>query len=686
MARVTSGSLRWRWRRASAAASNTLWAGTQQHGVWRSADGGAIWAAVNTGLTNQAVRSLTVAADGTLFAGTTAGGIFRSTDGGGSWAKVGAGVTESDIISLAASPNYATDGTIFAGTGGGILSSTDRGLTWTQRADFDNSVNDIVVLPSTPLTLFAAGDDRLAKSSDGGMNWTNLNVASSPGSFAAVAASPNYAVDQTLFAGTRWNECGKLYKSTNGGLTWGQVNHGGWCEIRDIALSPAYPTDPTIFVGADWNGLYQTTNDGNEWTRPLEQNRFEAVAVSPAFTTDQIVFAAGVGEGIFKSADGGAAWAPLVDLTQPGNYQHGVHIAHRAHDNIVGGAATGAGNLISNNGGDGVSIENADLNFVYGNRVGTDASGMATMGNTGMGIRVESSGQYNQIGGSAAGQGNLISGNLDAGVFLGHAGTMYNVIAGNRIGTDASGNAALGNGNGGVSSWESPANNLIGGVNATPNGICSGACNLISGNAGLAGVALHGVGAQDNIISGNYIGTNISGTLPLPNRRGVELGNGASKNMIGGSTPGERNLVSGNRTVGVFIHDKETTQNTVLGNFIGVTADGQASLGTNAIGVSISRSGDNVIGGANATPGGACTGACNVISGNGRGGVWLSGTGAERNQVRGNYIGPDVTGQGMLGNGVDQPGVLITQDAVRNRIGGAAAGEENVIAFNAAAA
>ena len=297
---------------------------------------------------------------------------------------------------------------------------------------------------------------------------------------------------------------------------------------------------------------------------------------------------------------------------------------------------------------------------------------------------MEDGGQYNRIGGSEAGQGNLVSGNLDAGVFLGSIGTMYNVIAGNRIGTDATGNAALGNGNGGVSTWESPSNNLIGGVNATPNGMCSGACNLISGNVVLLGVVLHGAGAQNNIISGNYIGTDVSGTQPLPNRRGVELSNGASNNMIGGTTPGERNLVSGNRTVGIYIHDEEATQNTVLGNFIGVTADGQASLGTNAIGVFISRSGDNVIGGANATPGGACTGACNVISGNGRGGVWLSGSGTERNQVRGNYIGPDVTGQGMLGNGTDQPGVLIDRDAARNRIGGGAVGEENVIAFNSA--
>ena len=100
-----------------------------------------------------------------------------------------------------------------------------------------------------------------------------------------------------------------------------QVNHGGWCEIHDVALSPAYPTDTTIFVGSYWNGLYRTTNDGATWSQPLEQNRFEAIAVSPAFATDRVVFAASMADGVFKSVDGGAAWTPLVNLTQPGTYR-----------------------------------------------------------------------------------------------------------------------------------------------------------------------------------------------------------------------------------------------------------------------------------------------------------------------------------------------------------------------------
>ena len=108
---------------------------------------------------------------------------------------------------------------------------------------------------------------------------------------------------------------------------------------------------------------------------------------------------------------------------------------------MVGGAAAGAGNLISNNSVDGVAIAGAgtNRNLVYGNRIGTDAAGVATLGNGRDGVRVSEGAQYNRIGGNETGQGNLISGNLDNGVGLGSIGTMHNVIAGNRIGIDASG-------------------------------------------------------------------------------------------------------------------------------------------------------------------------------------------------------------------------------------------------------
>ena len=324
----------------------------RQHGVWRSVDGGATWAAVNTGLTNQAVRSLAVAADGTLFAGTTAGGIFRSTNGGGNWTQVGAGVTESDIITLAASPNYTTDGTIFAGTWGGILISTDRGLTWTQRADFGNSVNDIAVLPSTPLTLFAAGDDqacqvnRRRRELDKPQCWFRVPVllprlrcrqTTRPikpclpalgGMSAASCTSPRMAArpgarsTTVIGAKSAILRCHPLIRPTTRS-SW--VHTGMVCTERQM----------------------MATTGANHWSitalrRSLSRRQF---------ATGSCRLRGQRGRWHLQvrwmvAQDG----RPLANLTQLGNYRNGVNIANGAHDNMVGGAAAGAGNLISNNG------------------------------------------------------------------------------------------------------------------------------------------------------------------------------------------------------------------------------------------------------------------------------------------------------------------------------------------------
>jgi hypothetical protein len=90
--------------------------------------------------------------------------------------------------------------------------------------------------------------------------------------------------------------------------------------------------------------------------------------------------------------------------------------------------------------------------------------------------------------------------------------------------------------------------NQIGGVNATPGGACSGDCNLISGNGNI-GVSINGSDTTGNIVSGNYIGVDASGTSALGNTsNGVFIVDGAHDNIIGGSSPGERNLISGSST------------------------------------------------------------------------------------------------------------------------------------------
>jgi hypothetical protein len=155
-----------------------------------------------------------------------------------------------------------------------------------------------------------------------------------------------------------------------------------------------------------------------------------------------------------------------------------VVLSNSATGNTVGGTATGAANVISGNGGNGVYIRNTgtSANVVLGNLIGTDKSGTAPLGNGANGVAIVSSASANTVGGSAAGSANVISGNSLDGVYLTGNGTSGNVVLGNRIGTDKSGTANLGNAADGVFIDNGATANTIGGT-------ASGAANLIGYNA-----------------------------------------------------------------------------------------------------------------------------------------------------------------------------------------------------------
>jgi titin len=280
---------------------------------------------------------------------------------------------------------------------------------------------------------------------------------------------------------------------------------------------------------------------------------------------------------------------------------------------------------------------------VQGNTIGTDASGTRPLGN-GTGVDIEF-GLDNTVGGTASGAGNLISGNQGDGVRI--VDGSGNQVQGNFIGTDTSGTQPVGNGTYGV---------LLIGSNSTVGGTASGAGNLISGNRG-DGVLIAGSGDQ---VQGNTIGTDVTGTLPLGNDSGVSIID--SDNTVGGTDPGARNLISGNRSYGVSIGG---SGNQVQGNFIGTDTSGTQALGNGLNGVDISGSAN--------TLGGTAAGAGNFISGNQNEGVRIE-VGSNNNQVQGNTIGTDVSGIGFLPNA---EGIYI--GGSNNTIGGTTPASRNVI-------
>ncbi len=257
---------------------------------------------------------------------------------------------------------------------------------------------------------------------------------------------------------------------------------------------------------------------------------------------------------------------------------------------------------------------------------------------------------------------NVISGNLGAGVRIDGLGSQGNVIVGNYLGTDVTGQQSVGNLLAGLYVNGAPANQ-IGGPLPT-------ARNLISGNLG-DGLVLHG-NSLGTKVQGNFLGTDPTGQSAVPNGRfGAYLTAGASGLVLGGTGPGEGNLLSGNDAAGVAIDGAQTLGNQIVGNRIGTDATGRVALG-NMIGVSIASPGNTV--------GGTTLQAANLISGNVTTGVLISGASAVGNVVTGNLIGTDVTGTRGLGNNVG----LFVNDASDNRIGGDQSGEANLVSGNGA--
>jgi len=217
----------------------------------------------------------------------------------------------------------------------------------------------------------------------------------------------------------------------------------------------------------------------------------------------------------------------------------------------------------------GILIEGSQ-NTVTGNYIGTDLTGSQALGNGVHGVQLDY-GPHNTIGGTGAWQRNVISGNNGSGLFL-NRGSDGNTIAGNYIGTDATGSYDLGNKGTGVLIIPYANENLV--IQR----------NVISGNGG-SGVSIGGTGTEGNIISGNYIGLDATGGLPLGNGGdGVRLSSGTSGIVIGGDTAGEGNVISGNGGNGVGIWGMAHL-NTIQGNYIGTDASGIKDVGNGGSGV-----------------------------------------------------------------------------------------------------
>src|ERR1700730_2437965 len=345
----------------------------------------------------------------------------------------------------------------------------------------------------------------------------------------------------------------------------------------------------------------------------------------------------------------------------PNQYQ-GIYISNGANSNTIGGTTSADRNILSGNNQYGIWISSPTTtgNVVAGNYIGTRADGLGALPNALGGIIITDGSTNNTIGGTSAGSQNIISGNSSAGVWIKGAGVNQNTVRGNYIGLGATG-SAVANTFAGIRIESGAANNVV-------------ANNVISGNTS-EGLRIIDAGSSGNIVQGNLVGTAPGGGSAVANGfAGVTMYNGATGNIIGGTTPSARNILSGNGTVGLAFGDSGTSGNTAQGNYIGTDVTGTAAVPNGFAGVYLTN-------GASANQlGGVQGGARNLISGNAGYGVFMADPGTNGNSILGNLIGTNANATAPLANAY--AGIDISNGAHDNTVGGTAAGTSNLISGN----
>lgn len=237
-------------------------------------------------------------------------GLYRSDDDGASWTATPTGAA-GDITAVAVSPAGAVDQTLFAGTTGAVLWSTDLGQTW-QPVLLGSPPPLVSVLAVSPafhddgIVLAGTFEDGLYRSTDRGATWRRANVGLLDPSVLAIAISPEFAADQTALIGT----ASGLYQSATGGRSWRDLD-GPWAApVVAVAISPYFADDGLLVAGTEGAGLFESRDGGGHW-RQVAEDLAEADIVRTEIArgsdgrAEVLVVTA---DGAIRSRSGEAAW------------------------------------------------------------------------------------------------------------------------------------------------------------------------------------------------------------------------------------------------------------------------------------------------------------------------------------------------------------------------------------------
>jgi photosystem II stability/assembly factor-like uncharacterized protein len=317
--------------------SDTLYSVSASSGVHRTTDGGDSWESRHSGITvsGSGIYELAVhSANPAIVYAATQVGVFKTVDGGGDWDLVGSttsgfAVGHTDVTAIAVHPTAPT--TVFAASGISgpttrmpIYVSTNSGTSWTElnaaepQGEPLGRANTLVFDTETPTTMYAgASSTGLWKTTDGGVNWTQIAKNDTPGVLTnAINGVAVEAIDAgrvylaTPFGFSVSEDSGATWTMNNPLITGDDLDLGVNTNAQVVAIDPDAPNN--VYGGTSSFGVLKSVDAGDTWAEAndgLIATNVAALSVAPSAPRALYASMNFRGSGVVKSTDAGATWS-----------------------------------------------------------------------------------------------------------------------------------------------------------------------------------------------------------------------------------------------------------------------------------------------------------------------------------------------------------------------------------------
>jgi photosystem II stability/assembly factor-like uncharacterized protein len=301
---------------------NILFLSTEKNGIFKSENEGQSWQSVNSGLKTQKIKSVLVshANPNLVFATGANGGLYKSDNGGKVWQLL---FDEKEEVTAIADEPTASKLVSFSDAKGNIYFAQDQGnrLEKISTVKSGVSVTSIAFSPQfiQDKTIYLGTEKQgLLQSSDGGKTWAEITPQLSKLNIRDIVFLDKNSASKIMVS--TWHE--GPFISEDAGKTWKKIDQGLTIDhqaeelkepnFSDLEISNGFAQDKTMFV-AGFNGFFKTTDGGNSWKEleSLSTGTITSLAISPNYQKDSTLAIVTYVGNIYLSQDAGKTWKPI---------------------------------------------------------------------------------------------------------------------------------------------------------------------------------------------------------------------------------------------------------------------------------------------------------------------------------------------------------------------------------------